>query len=280
MNKVEHIGIAVNSVKQAGEIYSKLLNTPVYKTEIVKSERVQTAFLKIGPNKIELIESLHKDSAIAKFIAKRGEGIHHIAFEVDDIVTEMRRLKAEGFVLLDDMPKLGADNKLVCFVHPKNANGALIELCQSYSYPKKAKHAELTLEDEMCLFQFRRKLVIPDDLLGYFRLTDEEIDKLNDNEHMFGFYKFDEFKSVEEEVGDYGGTPDYRDIVDTLPQNENCFVFAQHSIHLMVFAIRLYDRDSEKNEIYGICGSDYGVVANSFSEFMVRYKNDVSSLSI
>lgn len=130
MNKVEHIGIAVNSVKQAGEIYSKLLNTLVYKTEIVESEHVQTAFLQSGPNKIELLEALNDDSAIAKFIAKKGEGVHHIAFEVDDIETEMERLKKAGFVLLNDEPKRGADNKLVCFVHPKSANGVLIELCQ------------------------------------------------------------------------------------------------------------------------------------------------------
>jgi methylmalonyl-CoA/ethylmalonyl-CoA epimerase len=130
MNKVEHIGIAVNSVKLAGEIYSKLLNTPVYKTETVISENVLTAFLQSGPNKIELLESLTNDSAIAKFIAKKGEGIHHIAFDVDDIEAEMERLKTEGFVLLNDKPKEGADNKLVCFLHPKSANGVLIELCQ------------------------------------------------------------------------------------------------------------------------------------------------------
>jgi methylmalonyl-CoA/ethylmalonyl-CoA epimerase len=130
MNKVEHIGIAVNSVKQAGEIYSKLLNTPVYKTETVESEHVLTAFLQSGPNKIELLEALNDDSAVAKFIAKKGEGIHHIAFDVDDIEAEMKRLKKEGFVLLNDEPKRGADNKLVCFVHPKNTNGVLIELCQ------------------------------------------------------------------------------------------------------------------------------------------------------
>jgi len=130
MNKVEHIGIAVNSIKLAGEIYSKLLNTPVYKTETVESEHVVTAFLQSGPNKIELLEALNDDSAIAKFIAKKGEGVHHIAFEVDDIGAEMKRLKTEGFVLLNDKPKQGADNKLVCFVHPKNANGVLIELCQ------------------------------------------------------------------------------------------------------------------------------------------------------
>jgi len=131
MNKVEHIGIAVNDIKIAGNIYEKLLNTGIYKTELVEREGVETAFLKTGPNKIELLQAIHTDSPIAKFIAKKGEGIHHIAFEVDDIEAEMLRLKNEGFVLLSDKPKPGADNKLVCFVHPKSAGGVLIELCQS-----------------------------------------------------------------------------------------------------------------------------------------------------
>jgi methylmalonyl-CoA/ethylmalonyl-CoA epimerase len=130
MNKIEHIGIAVNSLKSAAYIYEKLLNTPFYKIEEVASEGVNTAFLQIGPNKIELLEATNADSPIAKYIAKKGEGIHHIAFEVTDIEAEMLRLKQEGFVLLNDKPKLGADNKLVCFVHPKSANGVLIELCQ------------------------------------------------------------------------------------------------------------------------------------------------------
>jgi methylmalonyl-CoA/ethylmalonyl-CoA epimerase len=130
MNKIEHIGIAVSNLQTAGEIYQKLLNTSVYKTEEVLSEGVKTAFLMNGPNKIELLEATNADSPIAKFIAKKGEGIHHIAFDVSDIRAEMERLKAEGFVLLNDEPKLGADNKLVCFVHPKSANGVLIELCQ------------------------------------------------------------------------------------------------------------------------------------------------------
>jgi methylmalonyl-CoA/ethylmalonyl-CoA epimerase len=130
MNKIEHIGIAVNSLKSAGNIYEKLLNAQVYKTEEVASEGVKTAFLQSGPNKIELLEATNPDSPIAKFIAKKGEGIHHIAFDVDDIEAEMLRLKNEGFVLLNDEPKQGADNKLVCFVHPKSANGVLIELCQ------------------------------------------------------------------------------------------------------------------------------------------------------
>jgi methylmalonyl-CoA/ethylmalonyl-CoA epimerase len=130
MNKIEHIGIAVNDLKAAGNIYEKLLNTGIYKFEEVPSEKVKTAFLQSGPNKIELLEALADDSPIAKFIAKKGEGIHHVAFEVDDIVAEMARLKAEGFILLSDEPKKGADNKLVCFVHPKSANGVLVELCQ------------------------------------------------------------------------------------------------------------------------------------------------------
>jgi methylmalonyl-CoA/ethylmalonyl-CoA epimerase len=130
MNKIEHIGIAVNNLQQAGNIYEKLLNTSVYKIEEVLSEGVKTAFLQTGPNKIELLEASNPDSPIAKFIGKKGEGIHHIAFEVDDIRAEMERLKKEGFVLLNEEPKLGADNKLVCFVHPKSANGVLIELCQ------------------------------------------------------------------------------------------------------------------------------------------------------
>jgi methylmalonyl-CoA/ethylmalonyl-CoA epimerase len=131
MNKIEHIGIAVNSVKQAGAVYEKLLGASVYKIEEVASEGVKTAFLQTGPNKIELLEATSPDSPIAKFIEKRGEGMHHIAFEVIDIKAEMARLKAEGFILLNDEPKPGADNKLVCFVHPKGTNGVLIELCQS-----------------------------------------------------------------------------------------------------------------------------------------------------
>jgi methylmalonyl-CoA/ethylmalonyl-CoA epimerase len=133
MKKVEHIGIAVNSLATAGDIYQKLLNTGIYKVEEVASEGVKTAFLQCGPNKIELLEATNPDSPIAKFIAKKGEGIHHIAFDVDDIVAEMARLRAEGFILLNDEPKRGADNKLVCFVHPKSAGGVLVELCQEIS---------------------------------------------------------------------------------------------------------------------------------------------------
>jgi methylmalonyl-CoA/ethylmalonyl-CoA epimerase len=130
MKKIEHIGIAVNDLKTASNMYEKLLNSLVYKVEEVRSEGVTTAFLQSGPNKIELLEATSADSPIAKFITKSGEGMHHIAFEVDNIKAEMERLKKEGFVLLNDEPKLGADNKLVCFVHPKSANGVLIELCQ------------------------------------------------------------------------------------------------------------------------------------------------------
>lgn len=131
MNKIEHIGIAVNDLQMAGNIYQKLLNTTVYKIEEVLSEGVKTAFLQSGPNKIELLEATNPDSPIAKFLAKKGEGIHHIAFDVSDIRAEMARLKSEGFILLNEEPKLGADNKLVCFVHPNSANGVLVELCQN-----------------------------------------------------------------------------------------------------------------------------------------------------
>jgi len=131
MEKIEHIGIAVNSIKSASAIYEKLLNTSVYKTEDVASENVRTAFLQCGPNKIELLEALNDDSPIARFLAKKGEGIHHIAFEVTDIRAEMAKLKSEGFILLNEEPKMGADRKWVCFVHPKSAGGVLVELCES-----------------------------------------------------------------------------------------------------------------------------------------------------
>jgi len=130
MNKIEHIGIAVKNIEESGKLYEKLLNTSVYKTEEVSGEAVITAFLQSGPNKIELLEATSEDSVIKKFIERRGEGLHHIAFDVDDIEAEMQRLKAEGFILLNEKPKIGADNKLVCFVHPKSTNGVLIELCQ------------------------------------------------------------------------------------------------------------------------------------------------------
>lgn len=130
LQHIEHIGIAVKNLAAATDLYEKLLDQKAYKTESVLSEQVITAFFKTGINKIELLEASHPDSAIAKFIEKRGEGIHHIAFAVDDIYSEMTRLQQAGFVLLNDQPKRGADNKLVCFVHPKSSNGVLIELCQ------------------------------------------------------------------------------------------------------------------------------------------------------
>ena len=128
--RIEHIGIAVKDLSAAEEIYAKLLGAPSYKRESVESEGVITSFFRCGPNKIELLESTRPDGPIARAIEKRGEGIHHIAFEVGDIRAEMARLKAEGFALLSEQPKRGADNKLVCFIHPKSANGVLVELCQ------------------------------------------------------------------------------------------------------------------------------------------------------
>ena len=130
MIRIEHIGIAVKDLGAAEKIYADLLGAPSYKRETVESEGVVTSFFKVGPNKIELLESTLPEGPIAKAIEKRGEGIHHIAFEVADIHAEMERLKSEGFVLLNETPKHGADNKLVCFVHPKSANGVLVELCQ------------------------------------------------------------------------------------------------------------------------------------------------------
>lgn len=130
MKKVEHIGIAVKSLEVSNLVYEKLLGVAPYKEETVISEGVRTSFFKVGPNKIELLESSSEDGPIAKFLTKKGEGIHHIAFAVDDIVAELARLKKEGFVILNEIPKKGADNKWVAFVHPKSANGVLIELCQ------------------------------------------------------------------------------------------------------------------------------------------------------
>jgi methylmalonyl-CoA/ethylmalonyl-CoA epimerase len=130
MNKIEHIGIAVKDLDQASTVYEKLLGCGSYKKEHVDAEHVLTAFFQVGENKIELLESTHATSAISSFIERRGEGIHHIAFSVTDIELEMQRLKKEGFILLNEVPKRGADNKLVCFVHPKATNGVLIELCQ------------------------------------------------------------------------------------------------------------------------------------------------------
>ncbi len=130
MRKIEHIGIAVKSIETSNVIFEKLFNTPAYKEEKVESEGVKTSFFQVGPNKIELLEATNEDSPIAKFIEKKGEGIHHIAFDVEDIHSEVERLKKEGFVVLNETPKKGADNKWVVFLHPKSTNGVLIELCQ------------------------------------------------------------------------------------------------------------------------------------------------------
>jgi len=130
MIRIEHIGIAVKDLAAAEELYGKLLGSPSYKREVVASEGVTTSFFQVGPNKIELLESSGVDGPIAKAIEKRGEGLHHIAFEVADIRAEMARLRAQGFTLLNEEPKRGADNKLVCFIHPRSANGVLVELCQ------------------------------------------------------------------------------------------------------------------------------------------------------
>ena len=130
MNKIEHIGIAVKDIKASNKLFEKLLGVPHYKIEDVESEGVKTSFFKVGNNKIELLEATHKNSPIAKFISKKGEGVHHIAFEVNDIEKEIVRLKREGFVVINKKPKKGADNKNVMFLHPKSTNGVLIELCQ------------------------------------------------------------------------------------------------------------------------------------------------------
>lgn len=130
MKKIEHIGIAVKNLDSSNELFAKLYGEPHYKTEEVTSEGVKTSFFKIGPNKIELLEATNSESPIAKFLEKKGEGVHHIAFAVTDIVSEIKRLKSEGFTVLNETPKKGADNKLVAFLHPKSTNGVLIELCQ------------------------------------------------------------------------------------------------------------------------------------------------------
>ncbi|PWK20517.1 methylmalonyl-CoA epimerase [Xanthomarina spongicola] len=130
MNKIEHIGIAVKNLEESNKLFSKLFGKPHYKTEEVDSEGVNTSFFKVGENKVELLEATKPDSPIAKFIEKKGEGIHHIAFDVTDIEAEITRLKDEGFIILNETPKKGADNKLVAFLHPKSTNGVLIELCQ------------------------------------------------------------------------------------------------------------------------------------------------------
>ena len=134
MKNIEHIGIAVKDLSISIPLFEKLLNISCYKREPVATEQVDTAFFKTGETKVELLQSITSDGVIARFIDKKGEGIHHIAFEVADIKAEMKRLKEEGFVLLSDEPKQGADNKLVCFLHPKNTNGVLIEICQEREF--------------------------------------------------------------------------------------------------------------------------------------------------
>lgn len=130
MKKIEHIGIAVKDLQASNALFEKLFGAPAYKEESVESEGVKTSFFMNGPNKIELLEATNLDSPIAKFLEKKGEGIHHIAFDVEDIEAEMKRLSDEGFIVLNEKPKKGADNKLVAFLHPKTTNGVLIELCQ------------------------------------------------------------------------------------------------------------------------------------------------------
>ena len=135
MEKIEHIGIAVRSLSVSIPLFEKLLNCKCYKTEQVESEKVNTAFFQKGETKIELLEGMEINGVISRFIEKKGEGLHHIAFEVADIREEIDRLKKEGFIVLNETPQKGADNKLVCFLHPKSSNGVLIELCQSIKAP-------------------------------------------------------------------------------------------------------------------------------------------------
>jgi len=130
MKKIEHIGIAVSNLDEANKLYTDLLGVEPYKIEMVKNEGVKTSFFKSSNTKIELLEGIGEDNAIAKFIKSRGEGIHHIAFEVDDIMLEIKRLKKLGFKIINETPKKGADNKLICFIHPKSTSHVLIELCQ------------------------------------------------------------------------------------------------------------------------------------------------------
>jgi methylmalonyl-CoA/ethylmalonyl-CoA epimerase len=130
MNKIEHVAFAVNSLSNAIPLFEKLLGTPCYKTETVETENVKTAFFQTGESKVELLESLTEEGVIARFINKKGEGMHHVAFAVEDLNSEILRLKAEGFEFINEVPKKGADNKLICFLHPRSTNGILIELCQ------------------------------------------------------------------------------------------------------------------------------------------------------
>jgi len=130
LKKIEHIGIAVKNLELSNQLYAKLLGTKHYKTEFVDSESVKTSFFKVGENKIELLQATNPESAIAKYINKKGEGVHHVAFEVENIKAEIKRLINEGFELIDNTPKLGADNKIIAFLHPKSSGGVLVELCQ------------------------------------------------------------------------------------------------------------------------------------------------------
>ena len=142
MHKIEHIGIAVDNLKEANALYRALLGVDHYKIEEVSSEAVRTSFFKVGGTKIELLEATSTDSAIAKFISKKGPGVHHIAFDVDDIRASMHRMREEGFIVINEEPKLGADNKLVCFVHPKSTGGVLIELCQEIPVSTDGKESQ------------------------------------------------------------------------------------------------------------------------------------------
>jgi methylmalonyl-CoA/ethylmalonyl-CoA epimerase len=130
IRKIEHLGIAVSNIEESNDLFARLLGSDHYKVESVESEGVSTSFFKVGETKMELLEATSDSSAIRKFIEKRGQGIHHIALDVDDIYAEMQRLRNEGFVLLNEEPKSGADNKLICFLHPKSTGGVLVELCQ------------------------------------------------------------------------------------------------------------------------------------------------------
>jgi len=131
MRKIEHLGVAVKNMEESNKLFERLLGIAPYKEEVVESEKVKTSFFRVGNSKIELVQSLDDDGVISKFIEKKGEGMHHIAFDVPDIRAEMKRLADEGFKLLSEEPRLGADNKLVCFVHPKTTGGMLVELCQN-----------------------------------------------------------------------------------------------------------------------------------------------------
>ncbi|MDI1322643.1 MAG: methylmalonyl-CoA epimerase [Algoriphagus sp.] len=130
MRKIEHIGIAVADLEKSNELFARLLGNSHFKTELVEGEGVETSFFQIGDTKLELLQATRPDSPVAKFIDRKSEGVHHIAFDVEDIVEEVERLKAEGFEILNETPKLGADNKLVVFLHPRSTNGVLVELCQ------------------------------------------------------------------------------------------------------------------------------------------------------